>query len=300
MKVYLKGAFNEWSDKTPMYYESGLFVARKVALVGEFKVNTSTNSWYGTSDGNVKLNGWFGVSGGTNMKIAAAAGEYDVYINPADKKMYITAAGSPRPSVWGVWVNGTSKDYVMTQVGQYYVAKSVSLAANQKFKFRTYADWATNKGFGTVKTKMAYSLNAGGTDMQIATAGNYDIYMTANAAYGFIVPAGHSLNNSDIKLDKMDISGCINDTNWKDGHPLYVCGDYFGLKGVDIKGNYLFRVNDWSTKWGLGTFAGLNKKSTLKTNGSDITGTNGDNRDIYVNHDFTNFWIMEAGKKPAN
>ena len=302
MKVYLKGTFNDWSDKTPMYYESGLYVARNVALKDGFKVNTSTNVWYASNTNSTSLNAWFALStdgSKPDMKIAAASGEYDVYINTSDKKMYITAAGSPRPSIWGVWVDGTSKDYVMTQVGQYYVAKSVTLAANKKFKFRTYGDWATNKGYGTVKAKIAYSLNDGGADMAVATAGTYDIYMTANGAYGFIVPAGHSLNDSDIKLDKMDINGCINSTSWKD-QPLYVCGDYFGVKGVNIQGGFLFRVNDWSTKWGLGFYAGLNKKSTLKSAGSDITGTNGNNRDIYVNHDFTNFWIMEAGKKPAN
>ena len=304
MKVYLRGEFNTWSENTPMYYESGLFVARNVALKGGFKVNTSDGTWYASDQtGETSLNAWFSLSTDgnlTNMQIASASGEYDVYINTDDKKMYITSAGSPRPSIWGVWVDGTSKDYVMTQVGQYYVAKSVTLAADKNFKFRTYGDWTTNKGYGTVSAKIAYSLSDGGDNMNTSTAGTYDIYLTANAAYGFIVPAGHSLNDSDIKLDKMDISGCIDDTYWKDGHPLYICGDYFGLKGVDIKGDYLFRVNDWSAKWGLGSFAGLNEKSTLSKGGSDITGTNGDNRDIYVNHDFTNFWIMEAGKKPAN
>ena len=296
-KWFLKGDWEGWTG-IPMYYESGLFVARDVPMNGGFKINSSTGDWIGGST-LLATDSWHTINNGDNMTLKSYSGNYDVYFSADNNKLYITQAGKPAPSVWGVWVNGVSNDYPMIQVGQYFVAKSVSLNANTAFKFRTFSDWATNKGYGTVVKNIAYSLNSNGSDMKIDTAGNYDIYLTTNAAYGFIVEAGHSLNDNDIKLEKMDINGCINGTTWT-ANSLYVSGDYFALKGQNIKGAFLFRVTDWSTKWGLGKYAGKNKKSTLSAGGGDITGANADNVDIYVNHDFSHFWVMDAGKIPEN
>ena len=118
----------------------------KFRLDGSWDVNFG-GTW--AADSKIDL-----LPGGDNFK--PAAGTYDVYFNPFLPAAYFMAAGAAAPAVpetWGIvgTINGWGGDKLdwglnLDAEGKYWVAKNVTLKADEEIKFRFKHDWTDNLG----------------------------------------------------------------------------------------------------------------------------------------------------------
>ena len=298
------GDHNGWpgEDKTKgdkMYEERGLLVAKNIQISGGFKF-VKNNSWNGAvGAGSSNLNKW-NAAGGNN--ITPSQGTYDLYLEKNGKAYYIAPAGSPAPSAWSVvGIPDFDTDIVMFPVGNYLVAKNVTVSTDNKtFKFRTYSSWDTSKGSGgnVNKNKVTCVYDNGG-DSKLAK-GTYDIYLKGDdASVCFIVDAGSSLNDNTIvyDLDGKHFIGQINNGNWENNQNIFVCGDYLGMRNVNIGGFKIRKNTSWdnSDVWGKGTETGSTTKKEGKFSqpggniGEGLTG----NYDVLIDWGFTNYILLK-------
>ena len=160
----------------------------KFRLDGSWDVNFG-GTW--AADSKIDL-----LPGGDNFK--PAAGTYDVYFNPFLPAAYFMAAGAAAPAVpetWGIvgTINGWGGDKLdwglnLDAEGKYWVAKNVTLKADEEIKFRFKHDWTDNLG-GEFAVDSAISLTAGGANMK-TTEGTFDIYLDVAASKAYIMTAG--------------------------------------------------------------------------------------------------------------
>ena len=97
-------------------------------------------------------------------------------------------------------LGGTNWDYdfPMDTEGYWEVAREVSIAAGEQFKFRQDRKWVNNLGFGDysdteanlaqLNTKL--SLAAGAGNIKLSAEGSYDIYLCVENRIAYILPAG--------------------------------------------------------------------------------------------------------------
>ena len=97
-------------------------------------------------------------------------------------------------------LGGTKWDYdfPMDTEGYWEVAREVSIAAGEQFKFRQNRKWESNLGFGEysdteanlaqLNTKL--SLAAGAGNIKLSADGTYDIYLCVENRIAYILPAG--------------------------------------------------------------------------------------------------------------
>lgn len=285
------GGHNGWSTSTgtAMKKERGLLVAKNVAVTSEGFQFIKNKSWTGQvgNDGTTK-NKWISANGSTS-NITPGAGNYDLYLEENGKAYYIAPAGSPAPTAWSiVGIPNFDTDIVMYPQGEYLVAKNVKVSSSCTYKFRTYGRWDYSLS-GVTKTftqKKAIATESSNDNINIST-GTYDIYLTGNAAFFFVVPAGHSLNDSDIVVNGRTLIGKLNGSDWDSDLDMYVCGDYFGRKGVVCGGEFKIRKDkswDDDKVWGKGSSSGK-----LAQPGANIPATG--TYDILVNHAFSNYYL---------
>jgi hypothetical protein len=144
-------------------------------------------------------------SNGSDIAITEA-GTYDVYFDLTNKrvalmtpgKAYSEAVDGGKPVVvvaglkdhkWGLIgsfaaANNWTTDVTMEVVGDWAVAKNVTLAKNNEFKFRADKAWTLSYGTGgdvnVGKTYTTY--NNGGNMKFVGEAGAYDIYFSLTTA----------------------------------------------------------------------------------------------------------------------
>lgn len=285
------GKHNNWdkSTGTAMKKERGLLVAKNVAVTSEGFQFIKNKSWTGqVGNAGTTKNKWISANGSTS-NITPGVGNYDLYLEENGKAYYITPAGSPAPTAWSiVGIPNFDTDIVMYPLGEYLVAKNVKVSSSCSYKFRTYGRWdyslsGVTKTFAENKVIATESSN----DNISIQAGTYDIYLTGNAAFFFVVPAGHSLNDNDIKLDDRTLIGKLDGSSWDKDYEMYVCGDYFGRKDVVCGGEFKIRQDkSWDNDkvWGKGSSSGV-----LAQPGTNIPATG--TYDILVNHDFSKYYL---------
>lgn len=194
--------FNTWKAKD-------LYVAYNVEIAsGAFKVRAN-NEWndaknYGlTAAGKVYADSYYSVvSGGNSQNITPMAyGTYDVYFDLAAERIalvtpgkeYADAADGGDPVVvveglkdhsWGVIGSfaGSSwgVDVPMVISGDWAVAKNVTLANGDEFKFRADGGWDLNYGAGCdVNPGETYTTYSNGQNMKfVGEDGAYNIYFS--------------------------------------------------------------------------------------------------------------------------
>ena len=152
-------------------------------------------------------------------------------------------------------LGGTNWDYdfPMDTEGYWEVARDVTIAAGEQFKFRQNRKWDSNLGYGEysdteanlaqLNTKL--SLSSGAGNIKLSTSGQYDIYLSVENKIAYILKAGASW------------------THEADGKPDYVVGGpYDANLAVNKKLSGLtYQVNVFSFKDsngdGYGDFQGL-------------------------------------------
>ena len=212
------GTFNGWSTTAnPMELVDGYYVAKNIkglnytAPTGEetgsstgIKFVNNGNTWR-AGEGQVTAGTWAYVWGdGGNIYVDGATVDtaYDIYLNPSEGdygKFVIVAAGTAmpedKPATADEWYlvgefNGWSAadpDYKMTLDGDWYVFKNF-IADGKKVKFVADAEWKINRG-GSFIANQAIEVTQGGSDMSVP-AGNYDVYLSADAATAYFMTPG--------------------------------------------------------------------------------------------------------------
>ena len=191
------------------WHTKNLFVAYNVEInSGAIKVRAN-NTWndaknYGLEvAGNIYADKYYAVITGSGSQDATPMehGKYDVYFDFTNKrvalmtpgKAYSEAVDGGKPVVvvaglkdhtWGLIgsfaASNWGKDVPMEIEGDWAVAKNVTLATNNKFKFRADGAWTLNYGYGSnVKVGETYTATSNGSDINfVGATGAYDIYFS--------------------------------------------------------------------------------------------------------------------------
>lgn len=210
---------NEWNSEEKMTLSGDWYVAEGIKMTTSDKFKFRADNTWGVQRGAegdaetiVLESGAAPVSVGTKGKdIAVSAdGIYSIYLSKAaDQVKVIKTAELPtvsvpdQPSDWAV--AGSFNDWadeamVTTSVPDLFVAKSVTLAAYDKFKVKAkFVDednngWGTSFGAGSinyVNKNVFFPVNMGSsTDISNVSAGTYDIYFDRVDKMIYLMTAG--------------------------------------------------------------------------------------------------------------
>ena len=216
------GQVNGWAAPDITMYKTateGLFVAYNVAMPdGGFKIrangewNDAANYGLEGGKGNVEVDHAYDVitSGGSGDMILVA-GNYDIWFDLTDTKVYIMTPGKPiseaeggtavapepepEPEVQDWFLVGdfngwTAADaaYKMTLEGDWYVFKGF-VADGNGVKFVADASWSANRGGTFVAAGEAIAVVQDGPNVSVA-AGTYDVYLSADASVAYFMTPG--------------------------------------------------------------------------------------------------------------
>ena len=265
--------------------------------------------------------------GGGN--IAIEPGNYRIYLNindpdaircevNADK--YGTEEGgevepTPEPEFTGWSIIGLiswEEDIDMTQSGDFFVAKGVSIAADSQFKFRKAHGWTENLGAeGDVEPAVVavgepVNVVAGGKNISVAEAGEYDIYLNPDAGTVSIMNAG----DVPAGVETWGVVGTVN--NWgnalEDGSKMadlvMDIDEATGLlarKGIVLTDNDEIKVrfcNDWAVNYGPAASLTVGMATLAKADGSNMKPGAG-TYDLYFDLDNTLLYLMPEGEAPV-
>ena len=189
------GTINSWggSADLAMKEENGMFVRKNVTLTADDEIKVRyRNSWDVNYGGRTDV-GFVveAISGGDNLK--PGAGTYDIWLDAEKKALFVMTAGAA-PEYWGVvgTINGWggTPDAVMYHDAEgYFVAKGITLAADDEIKIRKNSDWTDNRGASDAAPDTALAAVAGGDNIKVA-AGTYDIYYQSTSEKIYVMTAG--------------------------------------------------------------------------------------------------------------
>ena len=220
------GVVNSWggSPDVVMYKTAteGLFVAYNVAMPdGGFKIRAN-NAWVDTANyglaaaGPVEVDHVYDlVCAGSSGDMTLVAGNYDIWFDLTNSKVYIMTPGkpiseavggevvtpptppTPGDAVWGVvgtitgWAD--KADINMVEEGDWFVAKGVALTTTDEFKFRTNGTWGTERTATTtdpVAINTEYEAAAGSGNIKVAVDGTFDLYLAKTLDKFYVMTAG--------------------------------------------------------------------------------------------------------------
>ena len=207
----LIGVGGNWDNDVLMSDVSGFRAALDVALKagegfklrldGKWDDNRGLKVGEGVEEENVTIavgEALDVVKNGKNMTVPAD-GNYDIYYDNANEKLYVLTAGSNVPgsdfpvSEWGIiGVNGNwDTNVTMFENGDWIFAKGVTFAANNEFKFRKGNTWGTERVYkGEVVPDTGYPCAAGDGNSKIVAGGTYDVYLKADLTMFYLMTEG--------------------------------------------------------------------------------------------------------------
>ena len=332
----LIGGFNSWGGDLMLTSDGTYFVAKGVALDGEFKFRKD-GDWavnFGLAEGAAFETGAEVALAQDGANIVAAAGTYDVYLDEANAKAWFITDGSypgggeaPEASEWGVvgvvnsW--GASADVVMykTATEGLFVAYNVAMP-DGGFKIRANNEWndAANYGLesaGDVEVDHAYDLvcSGGSGDMKLV-AGNYDIWFDLTNTKVYIMTPGKPITEAEggevvapEQPSPEDLTwylvGQFNE--WTVADATYTMTketEWYVFKGFVSDGNgFKFNAGSWDINRGA---AGDVEPFELTANTEYEIVANGKNfsiaagtYDVYMNLETTAVYVMAEGLTPG-
>ncbi len=318
------GQVNGWAAPDITMYKTdteGLFVAYNVAMPdGGFKIrangewNDAANYGLEGGKGNVEVDHAYDVitSGGSGDMVLVA-GNYDIWFDLTNTKVYIMTPGKPiseaeggeavvpEPDPEQAWFmvgnfnswNPADEAYKMTAEGDFYVFKNFTAAEGCEVKFAP-GEWNGDKGGdGTFAVNVANP--TGGNNIAV-TAGTYDVYLAKDLSAYYFMEVG----KTPVVEKTWYMVGTFNSWNPADeAYKMTAEGDFYVFKnftaaeGCEAK----FAPGEWNgDKGGDGTFA---VGTANPTGGNNIAVTAG-TYDVYLKKDLTAYYFMEVGKTPAN
>ena len=219
------GDVNGWNAPDITMYTTpteGLFVARNVEMpAGSFKIRAN-GQWVDTANyglekaGAVEVDHVYDlVCGGGSGDMTLAAGNYDIWFDLTNSKVYIMTPGKPiseavggevvtpepepEPEVTAWFLVGNfngwtvaDANYQFSKEGDWYVFKGFT-ADGQGVKLNA-GSWDVNRGGEFVAANEAIAIAQDGKDMMVA-AGTYDVYMNADATELYFMEVGQTPAN---------------------------------------------------------------------------------------------------------
>lgn len=211
-QVGVIGLNGDWDNDIVMQMNSKqvFYADVDVAAATEFKFRLDAawgTNWGGSME-DLK-------NGGDNIPIEA--GKYRIYlnINNSDKvtcslnpDMYgkdeDEGGEEPQPAFEGWSVTGAiagssinwDGDIDMSQAGEFWSVKNVTLATSDQFKFRKAHDWGENIGAAgdvepfVVTVGQSYEGAAGGKNLAVPADGAYDLYVNPDTKVFYVMNAG--------------------------------------------------------------------------------------------------------------
>ena len=326
------GVVNGWGA-TPdvvMYKTAteGLFVAYNVAMPdGGFKIRAN-NAWVDTANyglasaGAVEVDHCYDViTGGGSGDMTLVAGNYDIWFDLTNAKVYIMTPGKsiteaeggeavtpepepePETTAWylvGNFNGWTAADanYQMTKEGNWYVFKGFA-ADGQGVKFVADASWSVNRGGAFVAAGEAIEVVHNGADMMVA-AGTYDVYLNADATVAYFMNPGEAPAGADEPANTWYLVGNFN--GWAAGDANYQMtyeNGWHVFKGFTADGQGVkLNAGSWDVNRG-GTFVAAGEAIEVVHNGADMMVAAG-TYDVYLNKAEDTLYFMTPGTTPAN
>ena len=336
------GQVNGWAAPDITMYKTateGLFVAYNVAMPdGGFKIrangewNDAANYGLEGGKGNVEVDHAYDVitSGGSGDMVLVA-GNYDIWFDLTNTKVYIMTPGKPiseaeggeavtpepepEPEVQDWFLVGNfngwtvaDADYKMTKEGDWYVFKGF-VSDGQGFKFNA-GNWDVNRGAtGSVEpfevtVGTAVEVVNNGKNLAVA-AGTYDVYMNAATDQIFVMASGEAPEVEEPETLWYLVGNfngwTVADTDYK----MTKEGDWYVFKGFVSDGQgFKFNAGNWDVNRGA-TGSVEPFEVTVGTavevvnNGKNLAVAAG-TYDVYMNAATDKIFVMETGKTPAN
>ena len=317
------GVVNGWNAPDITMYKTateGLFVAYNIAMPdGGFKIRAN-GEWndaanYGLEKaGPVEVDHYYPViTGGGSGDMTLKAGNYDIWFDLNNEKVYIMTPGKPiseaveggaatpepEPEVTAWYLVGNfngwtvaDANYQLAKEGDWYVFKGFT-ADGQGVKLNA-GNWDVNRGGVFVAANEAIAIEQNGADMMVA-AGTYDVYMNADATELYFMEEG----KSPVPAQPWYLVGNFN--GWTVGDANYQLakeGDWYVFKGFTADGQGVkLNAGNWDVNRG-GVFVAANEAIAIEHNGADMMVAAG-TYDVYMNADATELYFMEEGKTPG-
>lgn len=201
---------------------------------------------------------------------------------------------------------------VMYETENYYVAPNFKMdKGSNEFKFvsASATDWTNiEESYGSESTSTstagnAYRILKDSDKTILADDGTYDIYMSKEKFFYFIMPAGAAIADNTIKLDSWGIVGTIKDNEWGGDVPFYVCGKFVAVRGIQPSPYYdifqfcLRKGHNWDFKLGTSTTENYPINEVIPLDGlNDVIYKGIDTSkqyDVYTN--FSNVLLVDSG-----
>jgi len=272
--VGIVGAFNGWNEKdanmkmeyNAYYHRFWIDMSFEEATELKFTCDDSWSVNWGGENGETS-------PGGAN--IAVEPGSYRIYLDlnkssyEFSSSMYgkeepageITTDDPPQYEGWGVvgtineW--GGSSDIHMTRSGNFWIAASVSLTADDQFKFRLDEDWAENIGAAgdvepfVVEPGTKYEGAAGGKNLSVPADGKYDLYVNPDEMTFYVMNEGEVPG----ELATWGVVGTINEWGGQADLPMTLDGNMYVRRNVSLTVDDQIKVryqNNWDFNRGAG------------------------------------------------
>lgn len=325
------GYMNKWKGDIPMEFDGqSWWVAKRVYLEydydfmfrkdgasaivfkgGTFNVNTPT--WLSRSAGDI---------------IVPKSGYYDIYLNPTNGCCWFIDNGSAptegmcaqRPddaADWSIcgsmneWGENGAADVWMYREGEYFAVKNLSLEAGAEFKLRNLCRFELGDKTVPVSSVQAgyyYPVQDGNGfgNIHVDQAGTYDIYVTVDMKYIYILEAGASVEDAVFIFppkpeNAAPWSICGTFVGWGDWW-MTEEGDYYVAKGVKLSDTDRFKfryMEGWDQNRGGAGIAEQNCWYSLTQGGADIFVMERGTYDIYLAKSLDKFYLMEEGVLPS-
>ena len=223
----LPGDYNGWNTAGTFLYEEGdYYVAKNVSGLNKgFKFQHAEFGWKGVgSTDPVAAGQWHKLGGEENISLADAKA-YDIYMTKDGNQFQAVAAGSAAPEApavvadyWGlIGIGGDwNNDKILVEEGEYLVVKGVAIKTSDSFKFRKNGVWGDEKiaEGGKAKANTEYNfVNSGSSNMTVATAGTYDVYVTKDLKKVYFMTSGKTPDQAgQAQTQTVDIYAKTNHT----------------------------------------------------------------------------------------
>ena len=323
------GQVNGWAAPDITMYKTateGLFVAYNVAMPdGGFKIrangewNDAANYGLESGKGNVEVDHAYDVvTGGGSGDMVLVAGNYDIWFDLTNTKVYIMTPGKPiseaeggtavapepepEPEVqdWFLvgnfngWTVGDA-NYKMTLEGDWYVFKGLALADAAEVKFNA-GGWDVNRGGVFAAVGEAIEAIQDAANLAVP-AGTYDVYLSKDATVAYFMTPGEA---PSTPAQPWYLVGDFN--GWSAADPAYEMtfeGGWYVFKGFEANGNGVKFVADasWSANRG-GAFVAANEAIAVVQDGPNADVAAG-TYDVYLSADASVAYFMTPGTTPA-
>lgn len=205
---------------------------------------------------------------------------------------------------------------VMYETENYYVAHNFKMdKGSNEFKFisASATDWTNiEESYGFESTSTSTLPSTAGNAYRIwndsdkpisADDGTYDIYMSKEKFFYFIMPAGAAIADNTIKLDGWGIVGTIEGDVWGGDVPFYVCGKFVAVRGIQPATDYvtfafcLRKDYNWDSKIGTSMEESYPINEVIPLDGlNDVIYKGIDTSKLYdVYTNFSNVQLVDNG-----